>query len=43
VVTGIFKGILLFMLLAGETLTRYELVRVVRIKAHQKPAQQEES
>ena len=43
VVTGIFKGILLFMLLAGETLTRYELVRVVRIKAHQTPAQQEES
>ena len=28
VVTGIFKGILLFMLLAGETLTRYRLVRV---------------
>ena len=43
VVTGIFKGILLFMLLAGETLTRYELVCVVRIKAHQTPAQQEES
>ena len=26
VVTGIFKGILLFVLLAGETLTRYRLV-----------------
>ncbi|HAD73866.1 MAG TPA: hypothetical protein DCF85_06285, partial [Alphaproteobacteria bacterium] len=25
VVTGVFKGILLFMLLAGETITRYEL------------------
>lgn len=30
VVTGIFKGILLFMLLAGETLTRYQLVWVGR-------------
>jgi len=28
VVTGIFKGILLFMLLAGETLTRYQLIWV---------------
>lgn len=28
VVTGIFNGILLFMLLAGETLTHYRLVRV---------------
>ena len=31
VVTGIFKGILLFMLLAGETLTRYQLVWVDRV------------
>jgi len=30
VVTGIFKGILLFLLLAGETLTRYQLVWVGR-------------
>ena len=31
VVTGVFKGILLFMLLAGETITRYELSFDLRI------------
>lgn len=30
VVTGIFKGILLFMLLAGETLTRYQIIWIGR-------------
>jgi simple sugar transport system permease protein len=25
VVTGVFKGILLFLLLAGETLTKYQI------------------
>lgn len=39
VVTGIFKGILLFMLLAGETLTRYRLVRVSRLPARTEPSE----
>ena len=39
VVTGIFKGILLFFLLAGETLTRFQPVWVDRSGQYSKKGQ----